>query len=131
MYLGDTRPSQITPTSSVAAPPQEAVAYPEQADRDLLAAAGAELEGEIPENPVEIEGSKLPVRKRGASTQLIQHQLKMPRVVNPNGFSGESLEELTVYNRVPKVTSHLGLYPTSTHHTTSLSIHSFISTYLF
>ena len=55
----------------------------------------AKLEGNIPNNPVEIVGTSLPIRKRVAPSQLTGPQLKMPRFGKPKGFSGASLEELT------------------------------------
>ena len=65
--------------------------------RQELAALTAEAAGEAPEVPIPIEGTSLPIHKRGASTQLIGPPMKIPRIGSPKKFSGESLEELTGY----------------------------------
>jgi hypothetical protein len=55
----------------------------------------AEIAGEIPENPVRIEGTSLPIRKRSAT--ILESPSKQPRLDNPPNFHGKSLKELQTF----------------------------------
>ncbi len=112
----DQGPPSRTPTSSVRTSLRSAPAPLPPASSALLAevqrkrqevadlrlareldALNDEIEGREPEQPVEITGTMLPVRKRQASVQLSGHPTKMPKIHNAKTYSGESLEELSQY----------------------------------
>jgi hypothetical protein len=65
--------------------------------RERLAALRAEYHNEHVEEPVEIAGTELPVRKRPASMVIESGSLKIPRIGKEATFAGESAEELKQY----------------------------------